>query len=393
MTFKKQWLYSRCFSLVDIGSFKVRAISGKLQGNSIHILGFGEKRQDQESFFLWEMYDVETITENIGHVLWKTKKEKTDAYIANIVNQFFLFSHPMNHVRKNEKTPITEEELYTIIKDIERNCIALAIDEISQKTGYSKADIKLTMSSISLMTLDGEKIVNPVGKTGKNIKIYLVNIFVPLSEFDIATKMFRALDIEKIEFMPFEYAVFKLFDELEDICVINVGNSKTYISIQNDEHIVWTSRIPIGMNDLIKKIKEKYGFTQIEVLKNLDKYFEEERAEFLEIFEDCVATGIKEIIKQWICPGKIFLIGGGGNNQFLKDYFTWLDLTKKGVKQVKKMELVPMPTLDIENAQFLETPSNIELWAMLLAYQDFDKKRNNFLSKALAQAVEEIESE
>lgn len=52
------------------------------------------------------------------------------------------------------------------------------------------------------------------------------------------------------------------------------------------------------MNDLIKKIKEKYGFTQIEVLKNLDKYFEEERAEFLEIFEDCVATGIKEIIKQ-----------------------------------------------------------------------------------------------
>lgn len=144
----------------------------------------------------------------------------------------------MNHVRKNEKTPITEEELYTIIKDIERNCIALAIDEISQKTGYSKADIKLTMSSISLMTLDGEKIVNPVGKTGKNIKIYLVNIFVPLSEFDIATKMFRALDIEKIEFMPFEYAVFKLFDELEDICVINVGNSKTYISIQNDEHIV-----------------------------------------------------------------------------------------------------------------------------------------------------------
>ena len=68
----------------------------------------------------------------------------------------------MNHVRKDENTPITEDEIYSIIKEIEKTCLALAVDDISKKTGYTKADIKLIMSSISQITLDGEKIVNPV---------------------------------------------------------------------------------------------------------------------------------------------------------------------------------------------------------------------------------------
>ena len=108
------------------------------------------------------MYDVHTITQNISQVLEKCKRSPTNDYITNIINQFFLFSHPMNHVRKNENEPISEEEIYAIIKDIEKTCLALAVDEIGQKTGFTKADIKLIMSSISQITLDGKKVVNPV---------------------------------------------------------------------------------------------------------------------------------------------------------------------------------------------------------------------------------------
>ena len=394
MTFKKQELLSKSFTLIDVGSFKIRAISGKLIWNNIEVIWFWEKRQEQESFILWEMYDVQTITENIEQVLEKCKKWKKETdYISNIINQFFLFSHPMNHVRKNENEPITEDELYSIIKNIEKTCLWLAVDEIGQKTWYSKADIKLIMSSISGITLDGKKIVNPIGKAWKNIKIYITNIFVPLSEFDIISKMFYALWLEKVEFMPFEYAIFKLFDESQNLCVVNIGNSKTYVSVQSDEYVLWTSRIPIWMNDLIKKIKDKYGFTKIEILKNIDSYFEEEKKEFLEIFEDCIATALKDIVKQSVCPEHFFLIGGGGNNDFMKDFFKSLNLSKHGVKIAKKIELVDIPEVPIKHADFLKNTSNIELCAMMLAYQYFDKKRNSAISRFLAKAVYEIEHE
>lgn len=394
MSFKKLSLFSKNFIVLDIWSYKIRSAYGKLTSSSLEILGFWEKRQEQESFFLWEMRDFNSIGDNILQVIEKSKKWDVQDYIVNLPsNQFFLFSHQLNYVRKSEREVITEQELYDIIKHIEKTAIELSLAEIQEKSGYVKADVKRIFSSISSISIDGKKIVDPLEKSWKNIKISIVNIFAPLSDFEVITKIFRSLGIERPQFIPFEYSVLKLFPESQDVVVVNVGNTKTYISIQEKEHILWTSRISIGMNDLIKKIKEKYAFTQIEIIKNLDNYFEEEKNEFLEIFSDCLATGISEIVWDEICPEKFFIIGGGGNNTFIQNFFKQLQLSKYGIKIVKDIEILPYPSIDIKNGDFLLNSSHIDMLSMVLSYQYFESKKDSFLTRFLEKAVIEIENE
>lgn len=395
MSFSKKELYGDNFVILDIGSYKIRSLFWRLSWKNLEINGFWEKRQEQESFFLWEVFDVNSVAENIIHVIKKsTQWMKIDNYIVNLVsNQFFLYSHQLNFVRENEHSPITEDELYDTIKTLERNAIELSLWDILHKSGYTKADLKLALSSISNITIDGKDVADPLWKTWKNIKIYLINIFVPLSEFEIISKIFQSVWIYKPQFIPFEYSVSKLLPEWEDIVIINIWNGKTYISIQQWWRVIWTTRISIGMYDFIKRVKEKYGFTQVEILKNINSYFESERREFLDIFWECISVGIKEIVKNGICPEKFLVIGGGGSNVFMQEYFKNLDLTKYGIKIVKSISPQEIPKVWINSAKFLENASCIDMYSMVLAYEYFEKKKNSSLTKFLEKAVQEIEQD
>jgi hypothetical protein len=243
------------------------------------------------------------------------------------------------------------------------------------------------------MKIDGKKIEIPIGKKWKNIKIALVNIFMPLSFFEITKKIFISFWREKFKIIPFEYSVLRTLSE-ENVVAINIGNTKTYIGIKRENYIVWTTRINIGIGDLIKKIKEKYNLTQIEIIKNLDTQYEEEKKEFLSIFESCIVSGIEEIVENGICPHMFLLIWWWAYNLFIKEFFKNLSFSKHWIKIIKWVQIINIDEeQNIEDGEFLKNPSNFDIFSTILTYNYLENKKNDFLTKNLEKVIKEIEEE
>lgn len=395
MNFKKQELSPKNFSLLDIWTYKIRTVTCKFFYDGIGIIGYNEKRQEDDNFFLGEARDFKTISENIRLSLEKSEKgNEADEIIVNLLApQFFLYSHQINFARKNENEEITEKEIVSILKDFEKKYILSSCENIKKKSGYNREDLKLIFSSIWEMKIDGKKTEIPIGKKWKNIKIALVNIFMPLSFFEITKKIFVSFWREKFKIIPFEYSVLRTLPE-ENVVAINIGNTKTYIGIKRENYIVWTTRINIGIGDLIKKIKEKYNLTQVEIIKNLDTQYEEEKREFLSIFESCIVSGIEEIIENDICPHMFLLIWWWAHNLFIKEFFKNLSFSKHWIKIIKWIQIINIDEeQNIEDGEFLKNPSNFDIFSTILTYNYLENKKNDFLTKNLEKVIKEIEEE
>jgi len=73
--------------------------------------------------------------------------------------------------------------------------------------------MRLVTSVIVSISLDGKKVANPLGFSGKNIKIQVMNIFMPLSELSIYKNIVRQLDKNLISFIPTPISLPKLTEK------------------------------------------------------------------------------------------------------------------------------------------------------------------------------------
>jgi hypothetical protein len=94
----------------------------------------------------------------------------------------------------------------------------------------------------------------------------------------------------------------------ESVVLVNIGNSKTYIGIKSSDEIIGTTRINIGIYDLVKKIKERFPHVPLfQIIQSLDSTaWSDEKNEFLEIFHFCILEGVKELLQKETCPHKFF---------------------------------------------------------------------------------------
>ena len=392
MQFQKKGLVLTPFSLLDIGTYKIRSISWKIGQKAIFQEGYSEKRQENTSFLLGEPKDFNTICENINLALKKSEKGKEiKEVLVNLMSpQSFLFSRRINFSRKSPDTPISEEEILDILKSFQKKYLQESYEEIYKKSAYKKQDLTLIFSSIGEIRLNGEKVDIPIGKTGKNIKIGLINIFIPLHFFEMTKKIFFSLERKKFKIIPFEYAVLRTIKE-DNIVIVNIGNTKTMIAVKRDDFIIGSTRVNIGIGDLIKQIKEKEKTTEVSVLKNLDneEFYKKEKENFLLIFEECIHSGLEEILNWEICPHTFLILWGGGKNTFIKDFFSSLDLSKNAIKILKKIELKEVKEKTDEQGNTID----FDLWSIIKTYQHLEKTKNDFLTKKLKKILKEIEKE
>ncbi len=395
MNFTVRELYNKKFSILDIWSYKIRSLTAKLEIDDIEILWYAEKRQEEETFLSWEIENIKELSENIHACLKKSEKwEISEDIIVNSISPYcFLYSHHLNHVRKNNLSPITEEEIFDIVKEFEKRCFKESYIDIELKNGYKRDEVKVIFSSILWVKIDGKKVANLFWKTGKNIKISLVNIFIPLQYYTLTRDIFASFWRKFFVTIPFEYSILRYFPE-ESVVLINIGNTKTYIGIKKNDDIIWTTRINIWIHDLVKKIKERNPLVPLfQIIQSLDSTaWKEEKEEFLEIFHFCILEWVKELLQKETCPHKFFFFWGGWNNLFIKKSFEWLDTNKYQLKIVKSIESIDLPDFSkTDHEKFLKNISNIDLLSTILTYEDKEEKKNDILSNQLGKIIKEIE--
>lgn len=390
--FEKKELWTENIAIIDIWSYKIKIANCRFKKDKIDIVWYSEKRQEQDILINWEIWDLKSICENLKIAFNKVDKEnKINKIILNsVTSDVFLFSNKIQITRENKEKEISKEELFHVIKTAELECIDKAIKTIRNKTWYVKDDLKIISSYINHIFLDTFQVKDLIWKKWKNISISITNIFIPNDKYEVIEEVWKILWKEIVTIIPEEYSIAKVFDEWNDIVIINIWNSNTSISIKKADEIIWTTKVNIWMNDLFKKIKDKKIIPTEKIIKEIENNFSEEKEIFLDTLKECLLTWLSEVLEWRVCPYKFFITWGWWKSNFIKDYLKEVDFVKSWIKIIKWIEFVePDFSLNSNESDKIWT-NNINILSIIfVAYKVFYDEKS-LIKDMLKEVISEF---
>jgi len=401
MNFIKKEIKPKIIWIIDIWTYKIRVWICKIINRDVELIWYWEKRQDENYIIMQELQDLEWISENISQALHKAEDDWNiivDDIIINLPTPhlFFEFSK-INHIRENSEIKVDDEELYEIMAIIEWLALKKHYKNIKNNSGYKKNDLRLLISNITNVLLDGKKSKKIIGTTPKEVNISLLNIFIPESKYEIIRYLSKSIWKNIINIIPSEFAITWLFKKTNDIVIIDLWNSHTSIIVKKDWNILWAKKLSFWINDLIKQIRQNYNLTKNDIIEKIDQdIFIPEKVVFLEIFKDILSITLEEILWKEICPNDFFM-AWWWSNKFIKNYLQSIDLNSSWLKIVWKISY-KYPSIDFIDDKITNNPdwidwakSNINIFAMIKTTLDFIKKDKNKIEKTLKKVIADLD--
>lgn len=404
MSFIDKLIPSKKILVVDVGTYKVKAAICEQKDGDFEVVWYGEKRQELNDIIHGEIWNIEWICETIEKAFLKAATDSElnpKDMIINIPTQAIISEvNKINYKRDSKNTEIDLRELDDIIAKVENLSLQKAKKSITEKTGYQDIDMKLIVSSINKISIDGQQVTNPIGFTGENISISTLNIFIPLSKYHLIQTIWNYLWKNIVSIVPLEFSIPKIAEysslTYEDLIFVDIWNTKTTIIIQKSWAITGFNRIDIWTGDLIKIIYEKTGDLTTNIIKKLDddKNYIEEKKEFFELWKEWFLIAIKDVLADEASPNKLFLTWGW-NNLFMRKLLEELDLSKEWLKCLKTNFSVYddkiVNEINYIKSDNLKDKTNINLLSQVICAKEIINMKKDPVAEILKKVVKKIE--
>lgn len=400
MHFTKKDIKPEVYYIIDIGTYKLRAISVKLKNKGIQILEYVEKRQDSSYFINNECTNILGLSENIWDLISKFSKpewlENPELICTYPFGEIFSKTKTINYKRSRPHTPITIKELGKIIESVEKLCLKKVSSEIYQTYGRDMKDIHIILSKVEHIKVDTQMYSKILGREWELLNIKLQNICVPREKHESLIQIWNSIWKKIYKVLPSEYCMPFIFPS-KNMCVIDIGASTSNICIKKNGAIVALTKIPIGIGHLIDKIKSQSSYSGSQIIESLDSRntFTEQKEAFIKVWRRSIGIALCELLEWEVCPHIFFVYGWGNNNSFITEALLHLDFAKYDVKIAKKIEFVEedMSTIlsNIENIS-LEHIKKIPLgmFALLLETKNILQKNGDIVSSSLENALHKL---
>lgn len=391
MVFEEKEIKSKTIWIIDIWTYKIRCAICEFKNADFKLLWYFEKRQNHKDIVWWEIQDIKSLCLNLKDCI-KKAEEKSNSKIKDLVintsfDEVFFFFDKVNFRRKDKLEEIKKEELDKIIKKLEFISTNSSYKDLKNKYLLNKEDLQLIISSISRIKIDKKDSHKIIWKIWENINLWVLNIFIKTNTYNDILYIWNVIWKKIIKILPCEYSITRLFKK-EDLVIVDIWRSHVSIIIKKWNDVIWASKLDIWIDNLIREIQKTHKVPQIDIIKNIDiDLYDKEKEIFLDVFKDCLAAWIEEIIGDNICPSKFYILWWWWN-KFIKDFFSKLKLSKHNIKILSDIELVePI----IPYLKELNSKSNINIISMIVAMIDIIKKEKDPISISLENALREIE--
>lgn len=400
MSFTKEKIKPKYVWILDIWSYKIRVWICKILNRDVELVWYGEKRQDMSDINLQEIKNLESVCKNISLAISKAESDaklKITELITNIPTPHLFFEiSKINYIRE-EKKQINDNEFLEIIKEIQRKALKSHYKTIKNTTWYNKSDLKLIISNISNILVDGTTSKKITWTDPKEINISITNIFLTEAKYEMIKYIEKYLWKKISKIMPSEFAIISLFKKRKNVVIIDLWNSHTSIVVKKEWSMLWAKKLNFWINDFIKEVRKKHNLTKSDIISKIDEnIFEIEKLEFLEIFKDIIAITLSDIVKKDVCPHNFFVFWWWAN-KFIKNYLEITTFDSHDLKIAKKINFIA-PKIDFIDDKITENPSwidwaksNINIYAMIKTTLNFIKKDKNKIEKTLKKAIGELE--
>lgn len=400
MQFTKNHIQPEIYHIIDIGTYKLRAISIRIKNKRTQILKYVEKRQDASYFRNNECINYIGLSENISDIILSLEADKNEKKPKTIFiypfGEIFSRSKTLNYKRSSPHTPLNIKELEKIVESVEKLCLKKVAWEIYENYGRDLHEIQIILSKLWTVKIDNKSYSKILGREWELMKIAIQNIFIPVEKYDSLIKIWHSIGIKIHKIMPSEYCMSHVFKE-KDMCIIDIWASSTNISIKKSNEILSMTKVPIGIGNLIEKIKSSTPYSKSQIIESLDNesVFIDERNSFVRIWQRSIGIALYEMLEWEVCPYKFFIHWGWNNNDFIRNAVENLDFPKYEVKITKKVELISEDMWDILSdiehvslEQIKKIP--LDMFAVILETKNMLMRKWDIMSSSLENAVHKL---
>lgn len=331
---------------LDIGTEYVKAASVKVgKSSALEVLSVAMKPQRPGAMRAGAITDIASVVATSEEAIMSIENEsheRASTTVIGIAGELVKSSTTtVNYARENPNSPITEQEMSEIIKKVQEKAAVVARENVAIETGNRNVEVRLINSAIVNLTIDGYKIMNPIGFKGADVRILIYTAFAPLLHVAAIEKVSAELNLDLLTIAVEPFAVCRacLGDNLDanfSGVIMDVGSGTTDVAVIIDGSIAGTATFSIGG-------------------KNLTKDFEAT----LPVWTAGVEVALEEFGPDINLPRNIYLCGGAAGfvplqeNLALGDWYKDLPFSRRPVINL----------LDVANFPGITAKKGVELTA------------------------------
>ena len=206
-----------------------------------------------------------SVCEEALSIAEEEAKERASTTVVGIAGELVKGNTTtVNYNRQNPNKPITEAEMNEIIKKVQEKSGDVARQTIALETGNDNVEIRLINSAIVSLTIDGYKIMNPIGFKGSEVVIQFYTAFAPMIHVAAIEKVCAELNLDLLTVAVEPFAVCRacLGDDPDSNfsgVVMDIGGGTTDIAVVDDGGVEGTKMFSIGGNSFTHQIAESLG--------------------------------------------------------------------------------------------------------------------------------------
>lgn len=317
---------------LDIGTEFVKALTGRVNGNQVEIIGVGRQRQRLTDMQSGAVTDIAGVVDNCDAAL-KQAEEMAGVVakdtVMGIAGELVKgTSTTIKYKRTDSQTRIEMSELRQILDRVQERAFERARETLAWETGQQEIDVKMVNTAIVDVQIDGYRVTNPIGFQGRDVSIQLFNAFAPMVHIGALQQVGNNLDLNVINIAAEPFAVAKSVggEDAADFSAIfiDIGGGTTDIALVDNGGVEGTKMFGIGGRTFTKRIASVAGvpFEQAEEMK-LDysagklahvkdrEAVEEAVNADIKVWLSGVELSLSEFTKIDHLPARILLCGGG----------------------------------------------------------------------------------
>lgn len=345
---------------LDIGTEYVKALIGKIVGDSIEIVGMGRVHQELTDMQSGAIADIGSVVRNCNDALTEAENQagvSSKAAVIGIAGELVKgTTTTVRYRRKNTKTEMDESEVAHIISLVQQRARERAKQQLAWELGGKDVEIRLVNSALVNIEIDGYQVTNPIGFAGSEVVVQLYTAFAPMIHIAALERTAKELDLDLLAVAAEPFAVSRsvIGDDLGagmSAILMDIGGGTTDIAVVNDGGVQGTKMFGIGGRAYTKSIERDLGvsFTQAEKLKLAlgtnkippakEAILQKSLRKTLDVWVSGVELALSEFTQIDHLPRKLLLCGGGSSLDLLvdelesSDWYKELPFTRKPVVQ------------------------------------------------------------
>jgi len=321
------------FFVIDIGSTRIKVLLCELEDGKMSILEHASIRQSRKHMYGGDISDLQGVSEALQKALHKIEKnqnrEVSDCIFSIQSPSLVTDTFSMNYVREKDASVLGMEEIDSMVAKIEQKSLEKAKPKILSQIAEEESQMKLITTSLTSITIDGKKVSNPMGFTGKNVSLTVCNVFIPVTTFHLYSTIARNIDKKILSFVPTPIALTKAQSDSLELFdpngFVDIGHSLTSITLENYSELLGSIQIPVGSllyeNMLVRKFP-KLSRLEIEHMmredpEKLSKEAKKIQKEFIELLVRSIVVALRMISSSFLLKN-IYVSGGVAQGPFLE---------------------------------------------------------------------------